>query len=328
MSLTPGQRDRVSGVLVGQAVGDALGVPYEFAPPFTGDAQMLGGGLGDYAPGEYSDDTQMAVCIAQVSATGADLTTSDALDAIADWFLKWLHGGATDVGSQTREVLGHQQSGPGSGARIRAAADLLHERTGRTAGNGAIMRTAIVGLTRLHDRDATARSAEAVAAFTHPDPLATDSCILWTEAVRVAVLDGRFDLVSGLDLIASERRDQWATWIDDATGANPASFPNNAFTVTALQAAWAAISSTPGFNDEPPNGAAHLPAALHAAVHAGNDTDTVAAIAGGLLGARWGLRAIPQEWRDEVHGWPNLRAPDLVDLAMNTAVRGLEQPHE
>ena len=308
-------------MLVGQAVGDALGVPYEFAPPFTGDAQMLGGGLGDYAPGEYSDDTQMAVCIAQVSATGADLTASDALDDIAGWFLKWLHGGATDVGSQTRAVLGNQQPGPGSAARIRAAADSLHARTGRTAGNGAVMRTAIVGLTRLHDRHATARSAEAVAAFTHPDPLATDSCILWSEAVRVAVLEGRFDLVAGLDLIAPDRRDQWTRWIEDATGANPASFPNNAFTVTALQAAWAAITVTPG-HDDPAAGPDHLPAALHAAVHAGNDTDTVAAIAGGLLGARWGLSAIPVEWRDMVNGWPELRDADLVDLAVKTALPG------
>lgn len=321
MSLTPEQLDRAAGVLVGQAVGDALGVPYEFAPPFTGDAQMLGGGLGDYAPGEYSDDTQMAVCIAQVSATGADLTTNGALDAVADWFLKWLHGGATDVGSQTRAVLGNQQPGPGSASRIRAAADSLHARTGRTAGNGAVMRTAIVGLTRLHDRHATGRSAEAVAAFTHPDPLATDSCILWSEAIRVAVLGGRLDLVSGLDLIAIERRDQWARWIDDATGADPASFPNNAFTVTALQAAWAAITSTPGY-DDPSASATHLVAALHAAVHAGNDTDTVAAIAGGLLGARWGLSAIPVEWRDMVNGWPELREADLVDLAVRTALPG------
>jgi ADP-ribosylglycohydrolase len=185
------------------------------------------------------------------------------------------------------------------------------------------MRTAIVGLTRLHDRNATARSAEAVAAFTHPDPLATDSCILWSEAVRIAVLEDRFDLDSGLDLIASDRRAQWAGWIEDATGADPASFPNNAFTVTALQAAWAAITSTPGHND-PAAGTTHLPAALHAAVHAGNDTDTVTAIAGGLLGARWGLSAIPQEWRDMVNGWPNLRDPDLVDLALRTAAGGLE----
>ena len=59
MDLTTAQRDRACGVLLGAACGDALGVPYEFAqPPAPGEiAEMRGGGLGDFAPGEWSDDT-------------------------------------------------------------------------------------------------------------------------------------------------------------------------------------------------------------------------------------------------------------------------------
>ena len=68
MQLTTQQTDRAAGVLLGQACGDALGVPYEFATPPRDEPQMKGGGLGPYAPGEWSDDTQMALCIAQVSA--------------------------------------------------------------------------------------------------------------------------------------------------------------------------------------------------------------------------------------------------------------------
>ena len=76
MKLTSLQKDRAAGVLLGQAIGDALGVPYEFGPRIEpGHAQMIGGGLGPYAPGEWSDDTQMAVCIAEVTASGADVTT-------------------------------------------------------------------------------------------------------------------------------------------------------------------------------------------------------------------------------------------------------------
>ena len=71
MKLTTLQKDRAAGVLLGQAIGDALGVPYEFGPKIApGQAQMIGGGLGPYAPGEWSDDTQMAVCIAEVTASG------------------------------------------------------------------------------------------------------------------------------------------------------------------------------------------------------------------------------------------------------------------
>ncbi|GAA1346192.1 hypothetical protein GCM10009647_090650 [Streptomyces sanglieri] len=70
--------DRAAGVLLGAACGDALGVPYEFGMrplPDDGRPVMAGGGLGPYKPGEYSDDTQMHVCIAAVASTGADLTS-------------------------------------------------------------------------------------------------------------------------------------------------------------------------------------------------------------------------------------------------------------
>jgi len=111
--LTTEQKDRAAGVLLGLAIGDALGVPYEFrdSPLPAGEAaQMLGGGLGPYAPGEYSDDTQMAVCIANVAATGVDLRSPETLDAIADGFLHWMIGGATDVGNLTRGVLSPDSS--------------------------------------------------------------------------------------------------------------------------------------------------------------------------------------------------------------------------
>jgi ADP-ribosylglycohydrolase len=63
VTLTAAQADRAAGVLLGQACGDALGVPYEFgSPPAAGEpAEMSGGGLGNFAPGEWSDDTRDAV---------------------------------------------------------------------------------------------------------------------------------------------------------------------------------------------------------------------------------------------------------------------------
>ena len=66
---------------------------------------MKGGGLGPYDPGEWSDDTQMTLCVAQVAAQGGDLTSPEALDQVAEAFTSWLAGGATDVGTQTRAVL-------------------------------------------------------------------------------------------------------------------------------------------------------------------------------------------------------------------------------
>lgn len=165
-----------------------------------------------------------------------------------------------------------------------------------------------------------AQAARLVAGLTHADPLAGDSCVLWCEAIRVAVTEARLDPRVGLDLLNDTRRDQWADWLDDAlasSGAVPgAGFTPNGYTVTALQAAVASISGTPVPDTDSPQ---HLQDALHSAVRIGDDTDTVAAIAGGLLGARWGASALPESWRQVVHGWPGLTGDDLTALAEQTA---------
>src|SRR3954452_11849461 len=250
MKLTATQQDRAAGVLLAQACGDALGVPYEFKARLRDEdqPQMIGGGLGPYAPGEYSDDTQMAVCIARIAATGADLRSDEALDEIAEAFLDWRFNGASDVGNQTSAVLSAARRGEGRPAdRMRAAARALHEQTGKTAGNGALMRTAPVALAHLGDDEAIAAAARGVAELTHADPLAGDSCVLWCIAIDRAIRDGRLDGVyDGLRLIDSERRMQWEQWLREAEarGSSPADFSPNGFTVRALQAAYCAIRRT------------------------------------------------------------------------------------
>jgi ADP-ribosylglycohydrolase len=293
---------------------------------------MRGGGLGPYAPGEYSDDTQMAVCIAEVSATGADLRSSDALDRIAANFLRWKRDGASDIGTQTRQVLGavSHKSGTGLAAAMRDAAADLHRRTGRSAGNGSLMRTAPVALAYLRQPAALADAARAVSELTHHDDLAGDACVLWSAGIRRAVLDGTFDGVrEGLDLLPAARRDQWSDWLTEAESKSPEHFRPNGFVIPALQAAWSAITHTNVPDHDPASGSfagQHLEHALTAAVRAGDDTDTVAAIAGALLGARWGSSAVPLAWQRIVHGWPTLRAPDLIRLAVLTAQGGQTDP--
>ncbi|MGN6239518.1 MAG: ADP-ribosylglycohydrolase family protein [Cellulosimicrobium cellulans] len=328
--------DRASGVLLAQAAGDALGVPYEFAqPPGPGQpeatAVMRGGGLGPYAPGEWSDDTQMSVCVARVTSAHdvlspvPDAFGATPLDEVAAAFEAWRTGGATDVGAQTAAVLRDAAARRGPAAtRLREASAALHAATGRTAGNGALMRTGVVGLVALDDRDATARAARAVAEITHTDPLAAESCVLWSEAVRVAVTEQRLDVRAGLDLLDPSAAARWSAWIADAELARPtADLRQNGFTVTALQAAWHAIATTSA-----PQGSTfahrdHLAAALQAAVSIGGDTDTVAAIAGALLGACYGARAVPYEWARAVHGWPGIARRQLTALARHTAQGGL-----
>lgn len=325
--------DRAAGVLLGAACGDALGVPYEFGMrplPDDGRPKMVGGGLGPYKPGEYSDDTQMHVCIAAVASTGADLTSTTALDQIARNFHRWRDGGASDIGNQTRSVLSAakaRKTGTPAQAML-AEADAYTARTQFSAGNGSLMRTGVVALAYLDDVKEMVRAATMISSLTHSDPECVEACILWCAGIRTAVLEGTFDGVrDGIALLPEDRQEIWHARLDEAEANPPHHWDRNGYVVTALQAAWSAITGTPVPELAPERGsfpAQHFQLATEAAVRAGNDTDTVAAIAGALLGARWGVSAIPLDWQQAVNGWPTMSGPDLVRLAVLTARKGMD----
>lgn len=342
MYLTTAQNDRACGVILGSAVGDALGAGYEFgcAPIGPDGPAMIGGGLGGFAPGEWTDDTSMTWAIAEVAAKGADLTSPEALDDIARGFLRWYDSHPPDIGMQTSSVLGDvsrtlpedlaqqasrregtEASKPGDlSDRMTRAAAKLHERTGHTAGNGSLMRTSPVALAHLGDPAAIVEAAMAISALTHTDPRAGEACALWSLAINHAVLEGELDLRAGLHHLPAEAEAFWTARIDEAESQDPSTFTPNGYVVTALQAAWSAIHHTPVPNE---TACLHLQRTLDTAIRIGNDTDTVAAIAGGLLGARWGASAVPAAWRRIVHGYPGRTAEDLVELAF-LATRGGE----
>ncbi|MGI9016158.1 MAG: ADP-ribosylglycohydrolase family protein [Euzebya sp.] len=313
--------DRAAGALLGGAAGDALGAGYEFTTPAENEPiTMRGGGPFGFEPGEWTDDTAQAAAIAQITATG-----STDLVAIGQRFLDWYATGPKDVGNSTRAVLSGATDA-GDLPRAAAAYFARHPRGG--AGNGSLMRTAAVALAHLGDDQAIARLAMDISALTHGDPLAGEACVVWCIAIDRAVREGRLDgLREGLDMLSGSRRSAWAKWITQAEEQPPAAFhDNNGFVVVALQAAWSAIHHTPVPLDRPVH---HLQEALTTAVRIGGDTDTVAAIAGQLLGARWGAWSIPSHWRRALHGWPDVAgtpmdAEGLVRLAVLTATRGAQ----
>ena len=319
-TLTPVVLDRAVGAMLGSAAGDALGAGYEFGtPPAAGDVDMIGGGLGNFEPGEWTDDTAQAQPILTAAAAGTTLASPAGLQAIAAGWMDWWLDGPADIGVHTREVFSktEQAKNLNIAATMHSIAATIHQRSGHTAGNGALMRTAPVALAYLDDRAGCAQAARRIATLSHADPLAGDACVLWSEAIRVAITEGHFDgLRAALDLIEPSTAGFWARALDAAEQQDPSQFRDgNGFTVTALQAAWSAITHTA--TDNP----ASLAAALRAAVAIGHDTDTIAAIAGGLLGARFGATAIPWRWRSLLHGWPGRAAGDLTALAV-LAVRG------
>lgn len=319
------QVDRAAGVLLGMACGDALGAPFEFGPPLGAEVTvaMKGGGSMGWLPGEWTDDTSMAIAIAEVTATGADVTTVAASDQIAARWAEWAEK-AKDVGIQTRSVLSAATRAARTRGETEPTADDLtsaaaehHAATGRSGGNGSLMRTAPVALAYLHDPDALVLAAQEVSAMTHHDPEAGEACALWCLAIRHAVLHGTLDVRSGLAHLSEDRARIWTARLDKAEAGQPSDFEKNGWVVEALQGAWSAITNT-----AKATGPAHFRLALQAAVRGGRDTDTVAAIAGSLIGGLYGASAVPAQWRRELHGWPGLRARDLIRLAVMTARGG------
>jgi ADP-ribosyl-[dinitrogen reductase] hydrolase len=319
MKLNTAQLDRAVGTLLANAAGDALGAPYEFEPP-RGPAlevEMVGGGAFGWQSGEWTDDTSMAIAIAEVAATGADLRDEAALTAMVTRWHGWVQT-ATDAGNQTRAVLGATGRAGLSAENALAASRSHYEHTGHSAGNGSLMRTSPVALAYLDDEDALAEAAATISALTHYDPDAQEACVLWCLAIRHAVLTGEFDVRVGLHRLAADRAELWAERLDIAERSRPSDFRRNGWVVEALQGAWCAIATTPVPDDDPEAGvfaADHLRLALDAAVRGGYDTDTVAAIAGALLGAKWGASAVPGVWRRVLNGWPGIGTRKLVQMA-------------
>ena len=93
--------DRAAGALLGSAVGDALGAGYEFyEPDDIDDVEMRPGILTGRPAGSWTDDTDMAWCVATAAAEGCDLTTSEGLERVAELFLQWYESDPRDVGVQ------------------------------------------------------------------------------------------------------------------------------------------------------------------------------------------------------------------------------------
>ncbi len=310
-SMDPEVLDRACGVLLVSACGDALGAGYEFLPPTSirPPVEMIGGGSFGWEPGEWTDDTSMAWVIAEVAATGVDLRTEAAQDQITAGWFAW-QGEATDVGVQTSSALtraGHEAGGIPTAAHLREAAARYHQREGRSGGNGSLMRTAPVALAYLGDPDALTDAAMQISALTHFDPEAGEACVLQCHAIRHAVLTGELDLRTGMHHLERRRAQLWHSRIDDAEARTPQSFTRNGWGVEALQGAWSAIA-----------GAAErdVQLTLEAAVLGGHDTDTVAAIAGALIGAAAGASSVPGHWREILHGWPGKTGDDLVEVGL------------
>lgn len=319
----PGHLDRAAGVMVGLACGDALGAAYEFGGPYPADMplEMKGGGAFGWEPGEWTDDTAMAVPLLELIETGERPRGYNLRQAVKGW-LKWMKD-AKDVGNQTSAVLGEADRMSNGdiyemdGAAMSAARE-FQERFPDAAGNGSLMRTAPYGLVG-QDLGYVAITAAGQSRLTHPRHDAMAACAIWSATIAHAVDTGELDIRKGLEASAGEVLDKdsqklWLSRIEEAEAHPPEYFTKNGWVVQAFQGAWSSIVHSGNRADNDPQ---HVKRALEMAVRGGGDTDTVAAIAGGLIGGAYGVSAIPLEWKRRIHGWPGWRADELVEHAVN-----------
>ncbi|MFZ4079381.1 MAG: ADP-ribosylglycohydrolase family protein [Microbacteriaceae bacterium] len=314
---------RAAGCLIGLACGDALGAHYEFGPVLGSDVpvDMIGGGPFGFAPGEFTDDTAMALGIARGIVPAhhrTDPAGADAIDmrhVLTNW-LDWLKV-TKDVGVQTGAILGQlRRDGRIDEESCRALSQRHHAESGnRSGGNGALMRTAPVALAFLHDTTGLAAMARRIAQLTHWEDAAGDACVLWCFAIVHAIHTGELNIRVGLDELPEERRGYWSERIAEAESATPAHFSlDNGWVVSAFRAAWSAIH-----HSIIELGRIDVVDALERAVRGGNDTDTVAAIAGSLIGAAAGAAVFPARWREILHGWSIDSERELIALALTNA---------
>lgn len=304
--------ERAVGAVVGSAVGDALGAPFEFGPGGAFSARFPGGagqeemcGGGGWEPGEATDDTQMAVHLAESLLERRGLDLPDVFGR----FQRWAAAEPKDIGLQTEDVLTN-------GEPWDAAAAAHFAGNHRAAGNGALMRATT---SAVHfapgGRQASMDAARAISALTHGDPAAWEGTAIFHDLVRVA-LDGDDPLTAlpaTLAHVRPEHRDRYAVVLHPRWHPEQATEFNGAVWPCLGSAVWAVRTTT------------SYEAAVRAAVDLGGDTDTVAAVAGGLAGAVHGRTAIPARWTRPLHvplpgaGDRVLRLRDLVGLAQRLA---------
>lgn len=267
---------------------------------------MAGGGGWD--PGEATDDTQMAVLVAESLLERGGLELPD----IFDRFRRWAAGQPKDIGLQTEDVLTNGES-------WERAAALHFQINARAAGNGSLMRAATSAVYFAPaGREETMEAARRIAALTHGDRAAWEGTAILHELVRVALegADPIAALPATLAAVHPDHRERYGRVLAPDWHPESATEFNGAVWPCLGSAVWA-LRTTTSFAE-----------AVRAAVDLGGDTDTVAAVTGALAGARYGRAAVPAHWTATLHvplpgfGDRVLDADDLRVLAQRLAAAG------
>lgn len=289
---------RAQGALLGLAVGDALGTTLEFTPaldPFTPRVtQITGGGPFRLPPGGWTDDTSMALCLAQSLVATGVCDLRDQMERYVRWWKNGensITGRCFDIGNTTRAAL---QRYLDSGDPFAGDPDP------HAAGNGSLMRLAPVVLAARSEEQAIEWAA-LQSRTTHAAQVCVDACrfyarLIW-RALNGVSKSGILDPTAGndLNLAASVAAVAQGSYRQKM----PPQIKGSGYVVESLEAALWAFHRSSTFAE-----------GAILAVNLGEDADTTGAVYGQLAGAHYGLDGIPPEWRATV-----LWADQIIALA-------------
>jgi ADP-ribosylglycohydrolase len=282
--------DRYRGCLLGLAAGDALGTTLEFEQPgsFEPITDMVGGGPFNLKPGEWTDDTSMALCLAESLVTKQGFDPVHQLETYCRWYRHGhlsVKGRCFDIGITTSSALNrfvqNPQPYPGS-------------TSGNSAGNGSLMRLAPAPLAFASDPAKAIDAAGESSRTTHGAPECVEACRYFA-GLLLAAIGG----LSKKDILGNNYEPATAHFLRDpltgkvaqvASGSfamnEPPQIRGSGYVVHTLEAALWAFHETDNFRD----------GAL-AVVNLGEDADTTGAVYGQIAGAHYGAEGIPAEWR-------------------------------
>lgn len=304
-------RSRFLGSLLGLATGDAVGTTLEFKPPgtFAPIEDLVGGGPFGLQPGEWTDDTSMALCLAASLVERQGFDPADQMSRYVRWYREGYMsstGRCFDIGSTVRQALHRFER---TGEPYSGSTDPM------SAGNGSIMRLAPVPLFyAAQPLEALQRSAES-SRTTHAAPAAVDAC-RYLGALIVGALSGHGKktlLDSHFTPLPGYWNDQpLVNEVDDIAAGSfrvhqPPRIKGSGYVVRSLEAALWAFFRTDTFQD-----------GCLLAANLGDDADTTAAVYGQLAGAFYGAEAIPAKWRARLAERSIIEwlATELFDLAL------------
>ena len=279
-----GIRDRATGAFLGLAVGDALGTTLEFErrdeQPRLVD--ITGGGPFGLDPGCWTDDTAMALALADSLLASESLDCRDLMDRFVAWWQDGEYsctGNCFDIGITTRQALEHYRR---TGDPLAGSTDPM------TAGNGSLMRLAPVALRFWSNRARLDSAAAEQSRTTHAALEAIDGCRAFAELLAEAISgEPRLNVLAprsfeGAEAIKQILDGRWR-------GRKRDEIRSSGYVVHTLGAAIWSVARTGDFRD-----------AVLLATNLADDADTVAAVTGQLAGAIYGLSGIPKQWIDQI----------------------------